>query len=158
MRILSSAFVLLWSVAAGCTAPRVTVIGVDPAPDVIEQTGAEFSRRYMQGDARGMAEMYTEDGAILPPGRPIIKGRAAIAEYWTLAPGVRVVEHRTSPDSIVVRGDIAYDYGTYVARTERNGQSGNAVHGKYVIVWRRQDDGRWLMHLDIWNASPAPSP
>ena len=128
------------------------------AIDAIKRTGAEFSRLYMRGDARGMAAIYTEDGAILPPGRPIIKGRQAIEQYWTLGPGVTVVEHRTTPDSIIVRGDIAYDWGTYLARNARDGQPGNPAHGKYVIVWRVQPDGRWLMHLDIWNGSPAPSP
>ena len=61
-----------------------------------------------------MAEIYATDGAIFPPGRPIIHGRAAIAEYWTLAPGVTMVEHKTTADSIIVRNDIAYDYGSFV--------------------------------------------
>jgi ketosteroid isomerase-like protein len=57
-----------------------------------------------------------------------------------------------------VRGNIAYDYGMFRARTARDGQPNPAGAGKYVIVWRRQRDGRWLMHLDIWNGSPAPAP
>ena len=50
----------------------------------ITRTGAEFSQRYMRGDHQGMADLYTADGVIFPPGRPAIRGRTAIAEYWTL--------------------------------------------------------------------------
>lgn len=124
----------------------------------ITRTGAEFSQLYMRGDNQGMANIYTEDGAIFPPGRPIIRGRAAIAEYWKLGAGVKVVDHKTTADSIIIRGDIAYDYGTFRAQNSRDGQMSNPGFGKYVIVWRRQSEGRWLMHLDIWNSSPAPSP
>ena len=123
----------------------------------ITRTGAEFSQRYMRGDHQGMADLYTTDGVIFPPGRPTIRGRTAIAEYWKLQPGVTVVDHKTTADSIIVRGDIAYDYGTFRAQNARDGQRSNPGFGKYVIVWRRQTDGRWLMHLDIWNSSPAPT-
>ena len=124
----------------------------------IGKVAAEFSQRYMRGDAQGMAELYTENGAIFPAGRPIIKGRPDIKAYWTLPPNVKVVEHKTTADSIIVVGNTAYDYGTFRAVNARDGQAGNPGFGKYVIVWQKQRDGRWLMHLDIWNNSPAPQP
>jgi ketosteroid isomerase-like protein len=122
----------------------------------IGKVAAEFSQRYMRGDAQGMADLYTENGAIFPAGRPIIKGRADIKAYWTLPPNVKVVDHKTTADSVIVVGNTAYDYGTFRAQNSRDGQTANPGYGKYVIVWQRQRDGRWLMHLDIWNNSPAP--
>lgn len=147
---------LLTSAAGGQASPA----GKGDAQDIeaIGRVAAQFSQLYMKGDARGMAAIYTEDGVIFPGGRPMIKGRAAIQTYWTLAPGVTVVEHKTTADSIIVVGNTAYDWGTFVARNAREGQAGNPGYGKYVIVWQRQRDGRWLMHLDIWNSSPAPQP
>jgi len=124
----------------------------------IAKVAAEFSQRYMRGDAQGMADLYIENAAIFPGGRPIIKGRAAIKAYWTLPPNVKVVEHKTTADSVIVVGNTAYDYGTFRAVNSRDGQVGNPGYGKYVIVWQKQRDGRWLMHLDIWNNSPPPEP
>ena len=143
-------------IAASGTA--VAQSGRGSAADIaaIKKVGAEFSQLYMKGDNEAMARIYTEDGAIFPPGRPIISGRKAIAEYWKLGQGVTVVEHQTVADSIIIRGDIAYDYGTFRARNARDGQAGNPGFGKYVIVWRRTGT-QWLMHLDIWNSSPAPA-
>ena len=142
----------------GTSATALAQTGRGSAADIaaIKKVGAEFSQLYMKGDNEAMARIYTEDGAIFPPGRPIITGRTAIAEYWKLAQGVTVVEHQTVADSIIIRGDIAYDYGTFRARNARDGQPGNPGFGKYVIVWRRTG-AQWLMHLDIWNSSPAPA-
>ncbi|HUQ80521.1 MAG TPA: DUF4440 domain-containing protein [Gemmatimonadaceae bacterium] len=134
--------------------------GASRAADLaaIGKVAADFSARYVRGDAQGMAQLYTENGAIFPGGRPIMRGRAAIAEYWTLPTGTKVIEHKTTADSVIIVGNTAYDYGTFRARNEKDGQPGNVGYGKYVIVWQRQGDGRWLMHLDIWNGSPAPQP
>src|SRR3712207_8568514 len=51
---------------------------------------------------RSMVALYTHDGVILPPGRPALRGAAALREYWTLPAGMRVVEHRVTADSVVV--------------------------------------------------------
>ena len=157
MRPLRHACLAVVLLAAASTA-AIAQAGRGTQADIaaIKKLGAEFSQLYMKGDNDAMAKIYTEDGAIFPPGRPIITGRKAIGEYWKLAPGVTVVEHQTVADSIVIRGDIAYDYGTFRARNARDGQPGNPGFGKYVIVWRRTG-GQWLMHLDIWNSSPAPA-
>jgi ketosteroid isomerase-like protein len=150
--IIATALLTGFSGTAGAQSGRGS--GADIA--AIKKTGAEFSQLYMKGDNEAMARIYTEDGVIFPPGRPMISGRKAIAEYWKLGQGVTVVEHQTVADSIIIRGDIAYDYGTFRARNARDGQPGNPGFGKYVIVWRKTG-GQWLMHLDIWNNSPAPA-
>jgi ketosteroid isomerase-like protein len=152
--------VLIMLACSGVRSGAQRTAASDPARDIaaIGRVGAEFSQRYMRGDARGMAELYTENGMIFPGGRPIIRGRQAIEAYWTLAPGVKVVEHKTTADSIIVVGNTAYDYGTFRSRNSRDGQPGNPGYGKYVIVWQKQSNGAWLMHLDIWNGSPPPQP
>ena len=116
-----------------------------------------FSRAYERGDVPAMVATYTPDGVILPPGRHAIRGAAALAEYRTLPPGVRVLEHRTAADSIVVAGPHAYDWGTYRVRTENAAGEQRETFGKYVIVWREATPGTWRMHVDMWNAAPPPA-
>jgi dipeptidyl aminopeptidase/acylaminoacyl peptidase len=55
----------------------------------------------------------------------------------------------------VIVGQTAYDWGTFYSASSRDGVTGQRGHGKYVIVWRKEADGHWRMHLDIWNTSPA---
>jgi ketosteroid isomerase-like protein len=29
------------------------------------------------------------------------------------------------------------------------------VAGKYIVVWKKGEDGTWRLHRDIWNAGAA---
>jgi ketosteroid isomerase-like protein len=144
---LAALAVCVGSAKAQSTRSEVAAIG---------RVAAEFSQLYMKGDAAGMTALYTPDAVIFPGGRPMMKGREAIRAYWTLPANVKMVDHKTTADSIVIVGNTAYDYGTFRSQSSRDGQLGNVGYGKYVIVWQKQPDGRWLMYLDIWNGSPAP--
>jgi len=35
------------------------------------------------------------------------------------------------------------------------GKEASTASAKYVVVWKRQPDGSWQMHRDIWNSVPA---
>ena len=158
--------VLLVAATASLTAcatrrPTAASDREDAAADArarILATSREFSARYERGDAAGMAALYTADGVILPPGRNASSGAQALTTYWTLAPGVRILEHRATPDSIVVVGPTAYDWGRFRVRTQDSTGTTRDGQGKYVIVWRETAPGTWRMHLDIWNGSPPPAP
>lgn len=104
-----------------------------------------------------MVAIYTPDGVILPPGRAAMRGAEALLQYWTLPPGMRVLEHVATPDSIVVAGPVAYDWGAYRVRTQDSTGTARETHGRYVIVWRETAPGTWRMHVDMWNAGPAPA-
>ena len=64
-------------------------------------------------DAAGIAALYAEDGAVMPPNAPIGKGHAAIQRTWASmmqAPGFALT---FAPEQIVVSasGDMALDRG-----------------------------------------------
>jgi ketosteroid isomerase-like protein len=143
----------------GCAPLRlgVTTGSDDAARAAIAAVSREFSTRYERGDAAGMVALYTPDGVILPPGRPALRGPAALTQYWALAPGFRVLEHRVTADSVVVLGPVAYDWGTYRVRTQDAAGAVRDGGGKYVIVWRETSPGVWRMHVDMWNAGPPRS-
>lgn len=57
-----------------------------------------------------------------------------------------------SPVETVVMGDWAFSRGTYTADLT---SGGNAVHvdGKFMTIFRRQDDGSWKIYRDIFNSN-----
>jgi ketosteroid isomerase-like protein len=125
----------------------------------ITAAARELSERYVRGDARGIAALYLEDdGMLLPPGGGIVRGREAMVRAWTLPPGRRMLEHRTTADSIVVVGPVAYDWGRFQHRSVDAAGVERTATGLYVIVWRETAPGVWRMHVDIWNNAPAPPP
>jgi ketosteroid isomerase-like protein len=62
-------------------------------------------------------------------------------------------------DKIEVAGDLAYGIGRLQMTIKT--ASGPEVHdeGKYLVVYRRQQDGQWRAIADIFNSDlPAPQP
>lgn len=103
-------------------------------------------------DAAAIAQLYTEDGAVMPPNAPIGKGRAAIQQTWASmmqAPGFDLT---IVPEQIVVSssGDLALDRGTYRLAMAPGGTAQTDT-GKCVVVWRKIG-GEWKAAADIFNS------
>ena len=103
-------------------------------------------------DAAGIAALYAEDGAVMPPNAPIGKGRAAIQQTWASlmqTPGFALT---FAPEQIAVSasGDMALDRGTYSLTIARDGTSQTDT-GKYVVVWRKIGS-EWKAAADIFNS------
>ena len=118
----------------------------------IEETNRRFEGAFAGGDpASAMREVYTADARVLPPDAEMVRGRDSIAQFWTAAAqqlGVQRVQLETM--ELEPMGDHAYEIG----RATLTLAGGQQVTGKYVVIWR-QEDGRWKLHVDIWNMTPA---
>lgn len=109
-----------------------------------------FSEYYTSGNYEALADAYCKDGIILPPGADIIKGREAIKQRWILPEGLSVPYHKIIPKEIKIIGDYAYDIGYYEGRTVRKDKSEVSWKGKYLIVWKKEDND-WKIYADAWN-------
>ena len=121
-----------------------TIAGVN------QQLEAAFNR----GDARAMAELYSEDAVILPPGAPWLEGRESVVEVWqkVMAQDVKDLDLQTV--AIDEQRNTATEVGRFTL-TVPDGQGGRrTIPGKYIVHWKRNLDGAWQLHWDIWNNSP----
>ncbi len=137
---------VLWTV--GCMqVPQTDLEGLKAMQDV-------WQSAYDAKDPAGLAAIYAEDGALLPPNSEMANGRAAIEAYWaefhTSGIGVEITD-----TEVYAHSDLGYIVGTFIA-TDADGAT--IDEGKYVVIWRNVD-GKWQMHRDIWNSSrPPPTP
>jgi len=117
--------------------------------EMIKKNTADFSKFYIAGDAKAVANTYTKDGKIFPRNRPIIEGQEGLEGYWGSG-GAKVLSHQVTQIEVKIIGDFAYDYGTYSGSVEdKDGQQSDFA-GKYVIIWKKVK-GDWKIYLDIWN-------
>ena len=108
-------------------------------------------------DAAGIAALYAEDGAVMPPNAPIGKGRDAIQQTWASMMQTPGFDLTFVPEQIVVSssGDMALDRGTYKLAVAPNGTALTDT-GKYVVVWRKIGN-EWKAAADIFNSDLAAS-
>jgi uncharacterized protein (TIGR02246 family) len=118
--------------------------------DAIKTTNDAFLAAVERGDAAGMADVYTDDGAVLPTNAGIIRGKPAIQAFWQAAlEGLGMRGATLATVELELQGDTAVEVGEYTIK----GEGGSTVdEGKYVVIWRRQGD-QWKWHRDIFNTS-----
>jgi len=139
-----------------CSGPDDAMQGeVSASADELGQMNRDFAAALNAKDAKAAAALYTEDAVLIPPGEPLVRGRAAIEEYWQgaiEAGGVRDVSVETM--EALSSGSLGYEIGSFVLTV--NGPDGEPAtdRGRYVELLRRGPDGRWMSTHGIWNASP----
>lgn len=121
---------------------------------------AEWADETSSGkDVEKIISYWTDDALVVPPGQPVVEGKAAIRTFVVESlkiPGFKihwVSQHVSfSPD-----GQLAYMRGTN--ETTVPGPDGKlmTLHGRGVTVWRREPDGQWRCAVDIWNDPPPPA-
>lgn len=104
-------------------------------------------------DPVAFAKLYAEDGTLYPPDGSAHRGRAEIEAAFDglLAAGFAGQQVR----DVVLRVDeqTAVEEGLAVAEFTVEGAT-STHRAWYIVIHRRQSDGTWLMHRDIWTAIP----
>ena len=114
----------------------------------IDGLKATLVRALEQGDAALAASLYAPDARLLPPGAPPITGEAGVLDFWQR----RIAGGSDGGVLETVRrdefGDVAVEEGRYGRRSGTEWLDS----GKYLVVFRRQDDGSWRYATDMWNS------
>ena len=117
--------------------------------DAIAAGNEKFMETFNRGDAAGLADLYTENGQLLPTGSDFVTGTVAIQAFWQGAMDMGIKTAKLEAVETEGHGDTAIEIGKYSLR----GETGNVLdNGKYVVIWKQEGD-QWKLHRDIWNSS-----
>src|SRR5690606_261536 len=105
-----------------------------------EQTSAETSdeptttsRAFARGDSKGLANLYTEDGMLLPAGTDFISGKEKIAGFWQAVMDMGIKRAKLEIIETEQHGDTAIEMSRY----RLSGADGELMdEGKYIVVWK----------------------
>jgi ketosteroid isomerase-like protein len=135
---IAVAIALLWATSLTAAA--------DDLRKSIEANNAGLIQDLLRGDAKAVAERYTADATVFPPGAKPATGTAAIEAFWmaSITAGIEDIELVTG--TVESAAGLAYEDGV-IALTNADGATSRA---HYVVVWKRVA-GEWKLHRDIWN-------
>lgn len=132
--------------ASGSTVRRVTL----SSSDVAAIRGAEKSlaAAFEASDPTAWVDFYTEDAIFVGPGVPAIEGRNALLD---VAPHIAISSMEIVADSTLGTGDFAATLGRATWVSGAKGSDRQVVRRRFLMVWRREPDGRWRIARELLN-------
>jgi uncharacterized protein (TIGR02246 family) len=103
------------------------------------------------GDVDRLMSRYTADAVSMPPGRPALVGRDAIAADFKAFFDGHSAEHETLEPVRDVMADTAIERAEYTMDINPDGGEPISEEGKHIVVYSRGDDGIWRVTWEIWN-------
>jgi len=130
-------------------------VDADEVRKAVEAALAEWAAAFNRGDAVAVAGLYTEGAIVMPPDIEMVRGRQGIQEFWQtmIQRGLKDIVFTTV--EVQADGNTAYEIGRVSLTLYAKDQAPKPRSSKYVVVWKRQADGSWKLHVDIWNSAPA---
>ena len=149
------AAVALSHLAAGCGSPQVKVVQPETSDDdttEIQAASKAWSDADVAKDLPKCLSFYADDAERMVPGSYVISGKEDLRRAWEkhLA-ATKSFSWTTAKIEVAGSSDLAYETGVYESKTVNEKKQPVTTTGKYVFVWKRQDDGKWKVVEDISN-------
>ena len=143
--------VMVWSLALALAVPLAAQDAPAPLPSVtlppaLDRVLRDYERAWEGRDPKGLAALFTEDGFVLRPGHPPVRGRAEIERVYAGAGGslsLRALGYAVDDSAGYIVGAFA-------------GRPGAPDAGKFVLALRRDASGKWLIAADMDNGNSRP--
>lgn len=139
---LSRATLVAFTTATALTFPVQSFADVAGDEQAILDIWSTYTKARVDGDAETWLNLWDEEGIRLPKGAPAV-------DFGTFAPGTpdRFAKPPASmeitSEEIVVSNDWAFSRGNFTVN--------DALEGKFLTIFRRQDDGSWRIYRDAFN-------
>jgi uncharacterized protein (TIGR02246 family) len=159
MRIAGALVVTVLLVIGSSASPAAQNTAKGSQNAAIHAVADAYVQASLKGDAKAIAALYTDDAVEMPPNAPMIKGRAAIEQYYQkqFGSGTKVATFSLTHLESQALGDNAYDVGTYSQNITPPGAKPGTDTGKYTVILKRSG-GAWKVAYAIYNSDLPPQP
>lgn len=144
---------IAFAALAGCKSAPAPLTGADRAK--ASQMDSAFTAAVAVGNVEGMMAGYAPDAMVLPPSMPMFRGSDQIRQFMKGMTGARVSLQLTQ-ETADGSGDFMYTTGKYHYQ-ELPAEKGASEDGKYLEVFRRGADGKWMLVADTWSPNAPPA-
>jgi ketosteroid isomerase-like protein len=127
--------------------PGPPLPSVDLPPE-LDRVLRDYERAWHAKNAEALARLFTKDGFVMGNGAPPARGREAIRRAYARSGGPLVLRAL----AFETEKSIGYIVGAF----GRSAETGDT--GKFVLLLRRGNDGRWMIAADIDSSNSRPMP
>ena len=145
---------IVFAALAGCKSAPAPLTDADRAK--ASQMDSAFTAAVGAGNVEAMMAGYATDAMVLPPSMPMFRGSDQIRQLWKGMTSAKV-SLRLTQETADGSGDFMYTTGKYHYQ-ELPAETGASEDGKYLEVFRRSADGKWMLVADTWNPNTPPAP
>jgi ketosteroid isomerase-like protein len=127
--------------------------------DELRAADAAWLKTYEAKDVDKAVAFCDEQGSLLWPNAPRATGKTAIATATASAFAIPDFKLEWYPKQIAVAhsGELGYTTGTYTWTFKDASGKPASDKGKYLTVWKKQQDGSWKVLLDMFNTDLPPN-
>ena len=148
--------IILIALLIGCQSTTYqTNLNYEQEVERISQVATAFSKALIEDDVTALMKCYAEDAIIFPPRLDQLSDSISIRSYWTSRSERDVIYHMIIPERIEMHDSTAIDFGEYEGQSIFDGDTLDPFQGKYVVVWKLDNQNNWKIKYDIWNSSPS---
>ena len=150
-QLLGAALLAPAVLAAACGGK--TEPGFTPAEaNVIRERTQAFEGTFNAKEAGALTAYYTPESVMMPPNAPTIRGKEPIQQFYgeLYAQGATDLEVETR--DLRGHGTLAYESGAYSLNRRPAQGAKTRDRGKYLFIWRKQNDGAWMIEQSIWSS------
>lgn len=115
---------------------------------VMEAT-TQYGTAIIAGDFDNMRALLDPNVILMPTEATAKKGADDVIDFFETGPDI---EGSITPDQVEGSGDLAYVRGNYSITFIVNDTLRPSDTGKYIEIYKKQDDGSWKVVVDIWNS------
>lgn len=120
----------------------------------IENAAFDWIAAFEAGDLPRLMQLYTADAYVALHGQPALRGREAVREYFASRIGQGTVDFRLDIERIEVAGRTAHLVSAYWFTLALPGKELYRDAGRSLLIYRKDRNGRWKIHVDIDQATP----
>ncbi len=125
--------------------------------DAIRALLAAFDAGVNTDDQAALVALYAEDVISMPPDAAGRIGLETIVAAMEEGFGANTIQLTSVVDEVEVAGDLAYVRVTYDETiTPTAGGDAEQMHGNWLVILRRQEDGSWKIWREMWSVFTPP--
>jgi Ketosteroid isomerase homolog len=131
------------------------------AEEAIRAADQGWARVFGAKDLKASVDYCADDASFMSPNSPAAVGKQAISQsfaFFFSLPDIKLTWHPTKIE-VARSGELGYSSGAYEMSFKDPAGKAATDKGKYVTVWKKQQDGSWKVIYDIFNSDqPATAP